>query len=280
MRIKQKIYYILEPKSSNDFSSKIVDLFIQILIVINIISIILSSFKQLEEYKTWFYIIELVSVIIFTLEYLLRVITATYKYPNEKPIVSIWKFIKSPMAIIDLLAILPFYLPFLIPFELRYLRVLRLTRTLRILKLNRYSQSLQLLGKILNKKKGELFITIFVTLILIIFASSAMYYIEKDFQPDKFPNIIASSWWAITTLTTVGYGDVSPVTVGGKIFSAIIALLGIGLVALPTGIISSGFIEEVQNTKKKRKPFKKSSYNKKVLNIAFVKKKKKSENNS
>ena len=172
------------------------------------------------------------------------------------------------MAVIDLLAILPFYIPMLIPIDLRFLRVLRLTKILRILKLNRYSKSLQLLGKILKNKRADLLVTVFVTTILIIFASSLMYYIENPAQPEQFPNIVASFWWAITTLTTVGYGDLYPITILGKILSGVIALLGIGLVALPTGIISSGFIEELSQRKKGKRRKTNGSSRRKVNRIA------------
>ena len=155
------------------------------------------------------------------------------------------------MAIIDLMAILPFYLPLLLPVDLRFLRILRLTRLLRLLKVQRYSKSLQLIGIVLKKKKEELIVTVFVTFILMVFASTLMYYLESDVQPDQFPNIISAFWWAIATLTTIGYGDVYPVTGWGRLLSGIIALLGIGLVALPTGILSSGFIEELSRQKSK-----------------------------
>jgi voltage-gated potassium channel len=133
------------------------------------------------------------------------------------------------------------------------LRILRLTRILRILKVNRYSKSLDLIGHVVNKKKYELLVTMFITSILLLLASSVMYYIENVSQPESFPNIIAAFWWAVATLTTVGYGDVYPITVWGKFISGIIALLGIGLVALPTGIISAGFLEIIEESKSDKK---------------------------
>ena len=133
------------------------------------------------------------------------------------------------------------------------MRILRVTRLLRIFKIQRYTKSLNLIGKVLKSKKEELFITVFVTIILIIFASTLMYYIENDVQPNAFPNILATFWWAVATLTTIGYGDVYPVTDLGRLLSGIIAVLGIGLVALPTGLISSGFIEEISKKKRQHK---------------------------
>jgi voltage-gated potassium channel len=141
----------------------------------------------------------------------------------------------------------------LIAVDLRFLRILRLTRILRILKIQRYSSSLKMIGKVLKSKKDDLLVTIFVTSLLLLLASAIMYYIEADDQPEAFPNIIAAFWWAIATLTTVGYGDVYPVTAIGKVLSGIIALLGIGIVALPTGIISSGFMDAMEKKRAKKK---------------------------
>lgn len=247
---KHRLFQIIEPARSLDKISRYFDTTILILIILNVGAVILESFESLAtDYQKLFQIFEIVSILIFTIEYGLRIYTSEYRYPQSKKLMAAIKYAKSPMAIIDLVAIIPFYIPFLLPIDLRFMRILRLTRTLRILKLNRYSKSLQLISRVLSKKKSDLLVTIFVTMLLIVFASSAMYYLETDIQPDQFPNIAASSWWAIATLTTVGYGDVYPVSILGKILSGVIALLGVGLVALPTGIISSGFIEEIQVAK-------------------------------
>jgi len=152
---------------------------------------------------------------------------------------------------LSLVAILPFYIPMIIPIDLRFLRVIRLVRIFRIFKLGRYSESLQMLGRILRKKKSELIVTFFVVILLIIISSSLIYEFEREAQPEKFSSIPISMWWAIVTLTTVGYGDVYPVTIIGKILSSVIALLGIGLFALSPGILSSGMVEELQREKSK-----------------------------
>ena len=252
--INKRIFEILEPAENEDFQSKCFETFIIILIIANILSVILESFAEIKaKYEEWFALFELISVIIFTVEYSLRLITAVHKHPESNVLKAITKYVISPMAIIDLLAILPFYIPLLIKVDLRFLRILRLTRLLRILKVNRYSKSLQLLSRVLKRKKEELVVTIFVTMILMLLAASIMYHVESYMQPDAFPNIMASFWWAIATLTTVGYGDVYPITVLGKTLAGIIALLGIGLVALPTGIISSGFIEEFNEERIKKR---------------------------
>lgn len=169
-------------------------------------------------------------------------------------LVSALKYAMSPMAIVDLLAILPFYLPTFLPVDLRFLRIFRLTRVLRMFKLNRYSNSLRLIGKIIKAKREELVVTVFVTFLLLLVASALMFYIEHDVQPEAFPNILSAFWWAVATLTTIGYGDVYPHTDLGRLLSGIIAILGIGLVALPAGIISSGFIQEIQSKRAKKSP--------------------------
>jgi voltage-gated potassium channel len=251
--IKKRAFEIIEKGQLGDKTSRYFDLFLVILIILNVAAIIIASEKKFYlAFRDGFKFFEIFSVIVFTIEYLLRLWTAEYKVEAKSRNKARIKYIFTPMAIIDLLAILPFYLPFLIPVDLRFLRILRLTRLLRLLKIQRYSQSLQLIGKVLKEKKEELIVTIFVTFLLIVFASSLMYYIESEVQPDQFPNIISAFWWAIATLTTIGYGDVYPVTGWGRFLSGIIAVLGIGLVALPTGILSSGFIEELSSKKKSK----------------------------
>lgn len=246
--VKKRIYEILEKGKSHDKLSIIFDYFIIVLIVLNVLAIFLESFQNINnKFSLQFRFFEIISVIIFTAEYILRFWTADIKKKNL--FISKIIYILTPIALIDLFAILPFYLPMIIPFDLRFLRILRLVRIFRLFKIQRYSKSLNIIGKVLKDKKEELFVTIFVTFLLILIASTMMYYLEHDVQPENFPNIFYSFWWAVATLTTVGYGDIYPLTGWGKLLSGIIALLGIGLVALPTGIISSGFIEELGKQK-------------------------------
>ncbi len=244
-RIKYRVYKIIEKAEENDFSSLLFDYFIVALILLNVLAIVLQSYTEIYvRYKYVFRDFEIFSVMIFTLEYILRIWTANNKFKEKDEFESAVLFIITPMALVDLIAILPFYLPMLIPFDLRFLRIFRF---FRLFKLSRYSNSLHIMGNVLRKKKNELMITIFITFILLLVASTLMYYLEHRLQPDAFPNIIVSFWWAISTLTTVGYGDVYPVTAWGRFLSGVIAFLGIGLVALPTGLISSGFVEELNS---------------------------------
>jgi voltage-gated potassium channel len=225
--------------------------FIYALIVLNVITLILESYKELNDnYGVFFYAFEIFSVAIFTVEYLIRIWISDKTKEDKKERIN---FAFSTLGIIDLIAIIPFYLPFIFPFDLRIVRILRLFRLLRIFKLSRYSKSLKTIQYIFKETKAELSITVFVTFVLMILSSTLMYYIEHDAQPEKFASIGDAVWWAVATLTTVGYGDVYPVTALGKILSGIIALIGIGFVALPTGIISSAFIEKIQAEKKSKK---------------------------
>jgi len=225
--------------------------FIYILILLNVAALILESYQSLHDnYSSLFYAFEIFSVIIFTIEYLLRIWVSDR---SKKDKTERLNFAFSTMGIIDLVAIIPFYLPFIFPIDLRIVRILRIFRLLRIFKLGRYSKSLKTIKYILKETKAELSTTIFVTFVLMILSSTLMYYIEHDDQPEQFASIGDAFWWSIATLTTVGYGDVYPVTGLGKLLSGVIALIGIGFVALPTGIISSAFIEKIQSDKKIKK---------------------------
>jgi voltage-gated potassium channel len=251
-KLKKIILDIIEPNKNNQLLSKIFDYGLITLILLNVLAIVAESFLSIKiKYNSYFEKFELISVIIFTIEYILRLWTSDIKY-NFGKLKSRIYFIFTLLALIDLLAILPFYLPMLIKIDLRFIRILRLIRLFRIFKLNRYSSSINLIFFVIKKKKEELVSTLFLTFLLLMISSTLIYYIENEVQPDKFKNILASFWWAIATLTTVGYGDIYPITTLGKILSGFIALLGIGLVALPTGIISSGFIEQIKQKKENK----------------------------
>ncbi len=254
---RKRIFEIIEKGDADDKASLIFDKVILTLIILNVIAIILQSFQKLNtDYADLFRNFEVISVSIFSFELGLRIFTSDIGYPNLSKGKALIKYLLSPIAIVDIIAILPFYLPMFIAMDLRFLRILKLSRLLRVFKLNRYMDSMGVLSRVLRREKEQLLITVFMTFLLMLIASSMMYYIENEAQPDAFPNIIASFWWAIATLTTVGYGDVYPVTGLGRILSGVIALLGIGLVALPTGIISSGFLAELEEQKKRNEPHK------------------------
>jgi len=244
LTVKKRIFNIIHPVGKGSIASHIFDWFIIFLIVINVFIIILDTFSFTDSIKHIFLQVELWTVIIFSIEYLLRFWTADYIYPDKKPFAARIKYAFTFMAIVDLLAVLPFYLPFIFPFDLRVLRMVRLLRLLRLLKVNRYTNALTTVGNVIKRKSAQLLSSMYVVSILMVIASVLMYSIENEAQPEVFSNAFTGLWWAVATLTTVGYGDIYPVTAIGKVLGTIIALLGIGLVAVPTGIISAGFIEE------------------------------------
>jgi len=212
--------------------------FIQGLILLSIITFSIETLPDLKpQTKSILNSIELFSVIIFSLEYVLRIYVA-----DSKP-----KFMFSFFGIIDLLAILPFYLSFGV--DLRSLRALRFLRLFRVLKLVRYNKAINHFSRAVKSSKEEILLFIFITLILIYFSAIGIYYFENQAQPEHFSSIFDSLWWAIITLTTVGYGDVYPITVGGKIFTFFILMIGLGIVAIPTGIISSALTKSVDKEK-------------------------------
>jgi voltage-gated potassium channel len=219
------------------------DKFIYVLIILNIVAMIMQSHVSLNlAYGNAFGIFERTSIFIFSFEYLYRVFIA---FKDDK-LKGVSKYVFSVFGIIDLISILPFYLNTFIKVDGRFLRILRLFRLTRIFKLGRDSSSLKLFTKALSSVKNELRFTLFLSALMILFSASAIYYLENEAQPEKFSSISESIWWATVSLATVGYGDVYPVTIGGKIFASLISLIGIGVVAIPTGIISASFVEEIR----------------------------------
>lgn len=250
--MKEKIHNILKKGDKGERISRIFDFSIMWLIILNVIVLVLESMPSLKTgYESYFHYFEIFSIIIFTIEYVLRIYVSNITHPSGNHFYSALKFIFSTFGIIDLLAIMPFYLPFIIAVDLRILRILRLMRLFRIFKFGRYYSSFNLIIEVLKERKNELRITLFLTFLVLLISSFLMYYIEGDVQPEAFPSVPASLWWAIATLTTVGYGDVYPVTDTGKFISGLIALLGIGLVALPTGVIGAGFMDKIDEEKRK-----------------------------
>ena len=249
--IRRRLYEVLERARDDDRLSAGVDIAIISVIGVNVLAIVIETLPWVTGGLTRaLHVLEVASVILFTVEYVLRLWTARYRRPGQGGMVGALRFAVSPAGLIDLMAIVPFYLPFVIAVDLRFVRVLRIARFLRLLKLGRYLRSVSLFGKVLRERRDELLITVMMTALLLLVASILMYYIEGEAQSDKFPNILSSLWWAVVTLTTIGYGDVVPVTGWGRLLSGLVAVMGIGLVAVPTGIVSSGFIEELGKQRK------------------------------
>ena len=221
-------------EESDTRAGRIFDLFIQCLIVLSLVSFSVETLPDLSESsKDILYIIEAVTVAIFTVEYLSRLLVADNKL----------KFIFSFYGLIDLAAILPFYI--VSGIDLRAVRIFRLFRLIRILKIFRYSKAIQRFRIALLSIRDELVLFLVTTLFLLFIAAVGIYYFEKDAQPDEFGSVFHSLWWAVATLTTVGYGDVAPITVGGKIFTFVILLIGLGVVAVPAGLMASALTQAV-----------------------------------
>ena len=208
---------------------------------------VLESHKFIQaQFSQFFYYFELISILIFSFEYIYRIITS-YK---ESKWEGVRNYVFSFFGFIDLISILPFYVKQFVLLDGRFFRILRLFRLTRVFKLGRESKSLKLFIKALSAVKSELMFTLFLSIITILFSASAIYFLENKAQPEVFSSITASVWWATISLATVGYGDIVPITIWGKIFASIISLVGIGIVAIPTGIISASFVEEIINSKK------------------------------
>ncbi len=233
--MKETIKNIID--STDNRAGRIFSILIQALILISIVTFSMETLPDLEpETRSTLRYIEIFTVLVFTIEYGLRIYVAERKL----------KFVFSFFGIIDFLAILPFYLA--VGVDLRSLRALRFLRLFRILKLVRYNKAMNQFSRAIKSAKEQILLFIFITLILIYFAAVGIYYFENEAQPEHFSSIFDSLWWAIITLTTVGYGDVYPITVGGKIFTFIILMIGLGIVAIPTGIISSALTNSVDKT--------------------------------
>ena len=244
--IRKKIFDMVDSSYDAEDSSRYFNVVMLVLILLNVAAAILETEADLySRYKTFFDFFEAISVGLFTLEYVFRIWSCTEdpKYPG--PIYGRLRFALSPFMLIDLISFLPFYVP-MWGMDLRMIRVIRLFRLFRLMKMWRYSRSLSIIQGVIKSKKEELSLTLFSGIILLIVASSLLYFIEHDAQPDKFSSIPSAMWWGVVTLTTVGYGDVYPITTLGKVVSGFISVLGIGLFALPAGIIASGFASELQ----------------------------------
>lgn len=249
-QFKRLLFALLQPAADGPYRrlSRAVDLFIMAMILLSVATVFALTFDLPPRVARALTGIEPIAALIFTAEYLLRLWTADLLHPGLSP----WRarvcYVRSGMATIDLLAILPFWLallPGLHPMSLMSLRTLRLLRLLRLFKLNRYIDALQAVSDVFRQRFHQLMASMFFVLVLMIIASLMMFAVEHDAQPDRFRNAFSGFWWAVATLTTVGYGDIYPITVAGRLLGAAIALLGVGMVAIPTGILSSGFMERL-----------------------------------
>lgn len=226
------------------------DIVSTVALILNLAVAILSTFDQYRSYKDIFILIESITMAIFAIDYVLRLISAKYAYPMESEWGAIRSYVFSFFGLVDLLSFLPYYLPVVFPAGAVAFRMIRVVRILRLFRVNAYYDSINVIRDVILAKKQQLFSSIFIILVLMMGSSLCMYSLEHEAQPDVFENAFSGLWWATSTLLTVGYGDIYPITTAGKAFGIVIAFLGVGMVAIPTGIISAGFVEQYGKIKR------------------------------
>lgn len=243
---RRRVRALLTLSSDGDPHSRLFDRFLLVLILLNVAAVVAASVQPFgSRYAEPLRLFEVFSVAVFSIEYLLRVWACVEDPRYSRPLRGRLRYALTPLALVDLLAVLPFYLTFL-TVDLRMLRILRVFRLLRIVKFARYSRTLQIFGRVLLATRVQLLFTLMLMGVLLLLSASLMYAVEHTAQPEAFSSIPAAMWWAVATLTTVGYGDVYPVTAWGKFFGSLIAVFGIGMFALPTGVLGAAFLEEVR----------------------------------
>ena len=249
--IKMKVHTILHPELGFTKWDKIINVFIIVLIILNVTAVMLETVRDIHDpHAAFFKAFDLVSVIIFSIEYVLRVWSCNHDPRYAHSFRGRIKYMLSAGALVDLLAILPFYIHVVVGLDLRVLRILRLLRFLRLFRLTAYMRSARLVRNVFRSRANDLKLSLVMILFLIIIAACLLYFAENAAQPKVFSSIPATIWWAIVTVTSVGYGDMVPITVTGKILTSIISLTGLAVFALPAGIITAGFLEEIKKTKK------------------------------
>ncbi len=249
--LKQRVFDALEFNGKSSTASKSISTVIITLVSLNVLAVVLETVPSLSvRYWVAFRVFEFVSVVVFSIEYILRLWSCSSNKQYQGVILGRMRFALTPFALVDLVAVLPFFLPMFFHCDLRFIRVLRLMRLFRLLKTTRYFSAFRIIMDVLRSKKEELYISLFTIMVLLVFASCLMFMLEHDAQPKVFSSIPAAMWWGVVTMTTVGYGDIYPLTVMGKVCGAVIAMLSMGLFALPAGILASGFIETIQNRRK------------------------------
>ncbi len=240
--MKRKIFNIIQIGDKSNQLSRFFDIFITVIIILNILTTFLQTFDELSAFTPLFHIIECVTLAIFCVEYILRCWTADYLYPHLSKARARLHFILSFDGIIDILTIIPLF--FLSGFVI--FRMLRVARIFHLFRLNAKYDSFNVITTVLYEKRNQIISSVFIVVILMLASSLCMYSVEHEAQPLVFRNAFSGIWWSMSTLLTVGYGDIYPVTILGKIMAIIIAYLGVGAVAIPTGIISAGFVEQYQ----------------------------------
>ena len=242
---KQRIFNIIQIGNKDDIASRTFDIFIAAVIIINILVMVLETYSGLSPYFPFLDAVALITIIIFCIEYVLRIWTADLLYPECSKGKAVLKFLVSYDGIVDLFTILPFF--FLSGFIV--FRILRVIRIFHLFRINGQYDSFAVIFSVLHEKKNQILSSIVIVLILMLASSIGIYYAEHDAQPTVFENAFSGIWWSVSTLLTVGYGDIYPITTAGRIMGICTAFFGVGVVAIPTGIISAGFVEHYTRVK-------------------------------
>ena len=249
-RIRAKIFNMVSTGVIDEPINRFYDGLSIIALSLNLFAAFAMTFDYMEEhYKGLLLVIEAVTTFFFAVDYVLRLLTANELYPKLSEKKSLVRYIFSFTGIIDLLSFLPYYLPVFFPAGTTVFRMFRVARILRLFRINSYYDQLNVITEVLSRKSQQLMASVFIIIILMMASSLCMYSVEHDAQPNVFQNAFSGIWWSVSTLLTVGYGDIYPVTIMGKILGIIISFLGVGMVAIPTGIISAGFVEQYQRLK-------------------------------
>ena len=249
-RVRAKVFNMVSTGVVDQPINKLYDILSIVALILNLFAAFAITFDYMEEhYKGLLLAIEAVTTFFFAVDYVLRLFTAKELYPKLSEKDSVIKYIFSFAGLVDLLSFLPYYLPVFFPAGTTVFRLFRVARILRLFRINSYYDQLNVITEVLSSKKQQLTASVFIILILMMASSLCMYSVEHDAQPEVFQNAFSGIWWSVSTLLTVGYGDIYPVTIAGKMLGILISFLGVGMVAIPTGIISAGFVEQYQKLK-------------------------------
>lgn len=246
---KKRVFDIIQIGYYGDWQSKAFDIMVIVMILLNLFIAIFQTFDQSAPYRELMNTIEFITVVAFAVEYVLRLWTAEYLYPEVERKRAVRKYVLSFNGIIELLAFLPYFLPIFFPAGAVAFRMFRVVRLLRLFQINAYYDALNVIGDVITGKKDQILSSVFIIMVLMVASSLVMYNLENPVQPDVFENAFSGFWWAVSTLLTVGYGDIYPITIPGRVFGIIITFLGVGMVAIPTGILSAGFVEHYTRMK-------------------------------
>ena len=250
-RIRKRIFTIIEIGTTGDYPSRIYDYAYALIIILNLVVTMMYTFDGMElRHGPLLLDIEALTVAFFGVDYILRLWTAKFLHPSISQPKAIWKYASSFTGIIDILSFLPYYLPIFFPAGVVAFRIIRIFRIMRLFRINAYSDSLSVITDVISSRKQQLISSTFILLVLMLASSLCMYSLEHEAQPEVFQNAFSGIWWSVSTLLTVGYGDIYPITTAGKLIGIIITFLGVGMVAIPTGIISAGFVDQYSRIKR------------------------------